>query len=82
MNKSFQVGIYSAEQTLYEGQAISLVVPSESGYLGVLVDHAPVIAKLQAGKIIIRLPTGSTNVIESSSGGFLEILRNQVTLLL
>ena len=82
MAKNFQVGIYSAEKTLYEGQVISLVVPSESGYLGILADHTPVVAKLKSGKITLRLPTGSTNTIESSAGGFLEILRNQVTLLL
>lgn len=82
MAKNFQVGIYSAEKTLYEGQATSLIVPSQSGYLGILADHAPVVAKLKAGKITLRLSIGSTNVLESSAGGFLEILRNQVTLLL
>jgi F-type H+-transporting ATPase subunit epsilon len=82
MAKPFQVGIYSSNQILYEGIAISLIVPSASGYLGVLADHAPLVAKLLDGKITIRTPEGNTNVIASSSGGFLQVLQNQVTLLL
>ena len=82
MAKIFQVGIYSSEQILYEGEAISLIVPSESGYMGVLADHAPIIAKLAAGKITLHLPTGKSSVIDASAGGFLEVLKNQVTLLL
>ena len=82
MAKTFQVGIYSSDQILYEGEAVSLIVPSVSGYLGVLADHASIVAKLTVGKIILRLSTGKTSVIGVSAGGFLEVLKNQVTLLL
>lgn len=82
MAKTFQVGIYSTDQALYEGEAISLTLPSASGYLGVLADHAPLVARLSAGKVTLRLSTGETRVIGISAGGFLEVLRNQVTLLL
>jgi len=82
MAKTFQVGIYSRDETLYEGEVVSLVIPSTSGYLGVLAGHIPIVAKLAAGKIILRLPTGRSSVIESSGGGFLEVLQNQATLLL
>ena len=80
--KVFQVGIYSRDKIIYEGQAVSLIAPSESGYLGVLADHAPIVAKLSIGKITVRTPEGNTTVIDSSSGGFLEVLQNQATLLL
>ena len=82
MAKIFQVGIYSTDQTLYEGEAISLILPSALGYLGVLADHAPLVARLSAGKVTLRLSTGETRVMDISTGGFLEVLRNQVTLLL
>lgn len=83
MAKTFQVGIYSTDQTLYEGEAISLILPSlASGYLGVLADHAPLVTRLSAGKVTLRLSTGETRVMGISAGGFLEVLRNQVTLLL
>jgi len=82
MSKAFQVGIYSSDQTLYEAEATSLIVPSASGYLGVLADHAPLVARLSSGKITLRLSTGKTRVIDISAGGFFEVLKNQVTLLL
>jgi len=80
--KVFKVGIYSSDKTIYEGEAISLIAPSESGYLGVLAEHAPLVARLTRGKITLRSSTGKTSEIDSSPGGFLEIFKNQVTLLL
>ena len=82
MAKAFQVGIYSSDKTIYEGEIVSLVAPSVSGYLGVLADHAPMVVKLSTGKITLRTPGGNINVIDSSVDGFLEVLQNQVTLLL
>ena len=82
MAKTFQVGIYSSDKVIYEGEAISLIVPSASGFLGVLADHAPLVARLSNGKITIRTREGNTSAIDSSPGGFLQVLRNQVTLLL
>ena len=82
MAKTFQVGIYSSDKIIYEGKAISLIAPSVLGFLGVLADHAPLVAKLSSGKITIRTREGNTKVIDSSSGGFLQVLQNQATLLL
>ncbi len=82
MDKTFQVGIYSSDKIIYEGQIVSLIAPSESGYLGVLADHAPLAAKLVSGKITLRLAGGKINVIDSPTRGFIEVLKNQVTLLL
>jgi F0F1-type ATP synthase epsilon subunit len=80
--KTFQVGIYSRDKVIYEGKATSLIVPSELGYLGVLADHAPLVAKLSEGKITIRNSEGGSTLVDSSAGGFLEVLQNQATLLL
>ena len=80
--KVFKVGIYSSNKTIYEGEAVSLIAPSESGYLGVLAGHAPLVARLTSGKITLRLSTDKISVIDASAGGFLEVLKNQVTLLL
>jgi len=82
MAKTFQVGIYSSDKIIYEGEAVSLIVPSVLGSLGVLANHAPLVAKLLPGKITLRLPQGNTSVIDSSQSGFLQVLENQATLLL
>lgn len=59
-----------------------MVVPCQSGYLGVLAGHAPLVAKLAAGKITLRLATGENSVIDSYPGGFIEVINNQATILL
>ena len=80
--KAFQLGVYSKDKIIYEGQVVSLIVPSVLGFLGILANHAPLVAKLSSGKITMRARDGNTRVIDSSPGGFLEVLKNQVTLLL
>ncbi|MCX5693578.1 MAG: hypothetical protein NT014_00345 [Candidatus Omnitrophica bacterium] len=82
MAKTFQVGVYSSDKIIFEGAVVSLIAPSVLGSLGILADHAPLAAKLSSGKIVIRTLEGSTNVIDSLSGGFLQILHNQATLFL
>jgi F0F1-type ATP synthase epsilon subunit len=80
--KVFQVGVYSRDKIIYEGKAVSLIVPSKLGYLGVLADHAPIVAKLVSGKITIRSLEGDTAVIDLPEEGFLEVFQNQATILL
>ena len=46
MTHLFRLNIYSQEKTLYDGEIFSLIAPGESGYLGVLANHAPLIANL------------------------------------
>ena len=81
MHKAFQVGIYSRDKILYEGQILSLVVPSASGYLGVWADHAPLVARLKPGLITLRDLLGKSMAIELSTQGYLEILQNKVMIL-
>ena len=82
MAKTFQVGVYSKDNIIYEGQAVSMMAPSVFGYLGILADHAPLVAKLASGKITIRNKEGQASTFNSSPQGFLQVLKNQVTLLL
>ncbi len=80
--KTFQVNINSREKVIYEGKAVSLIVPCQSGYLGILADHAPLAARLSKGKITLRLASGGVNLVDSSINGFLEVVKNQATILL
>jgi F-type H+-transporting ATPase subunit epsilon len=82
MVKTFQFGIYSSDKTIYEGEVASLVAPSESGYLGILAFHAPVVAKLKPGVITFKDSAGVAKAIEIKQTGYLEVLRNNVTILL
>ncbi len=82
MANIFQVGIYSSDKTIYEGEAVSLVAPSESGYLGILAFHAPIVTKLRPGVITLKNSAGVASVIEVKQSGYLEVLRNKAMILL
>ena len=82
MEKDFLLTILCPDKKLYEGRIKSLVAPAESGYLGILVNHAPLITNLGAGKITIRNPSDEVTVFHVKGKGFLEVLKNNVTLLL
>lgn len=80
--KSFSLSIITPDKTLYEGNVSSLIAPSRLGYLGVLADHAPLIAILAAGRITLREGLNGQKVFDSKAGGLLEIKKNNVTILL
>ena len=81
--KPFLVSILTAEKKVYQGEAVSLVVPAALGFMGILADHAPYLARLTVGKIILKKTEEDPGTVFYSKGkGFLEILKNKVTMLL
>ena len=82
MEKDFSVTIFSQDKKLYAGRAKSLNVPAETGYLGVLANHDFLISNLVSGKITIRQPSDELLVINSKGQGFLEVAKNNATILL
>ena len=82
MEKVFQIKILVPEKKIYSGEVSSLIVPAALGYLGVLADHAPLIANLVPGKITYRDNQGKETVINNSAKGFIEVGKNAATLLL
>jgi ATP synthase F1 epsilon subunit len=82
MAKTFSVSIITPEKQIYQGKAVSLVVPAALGYLGVLADHDALAANLVEGKIVVSEESGKKADFYSLSKGFLQVLKNNVTLLL
>ncbi|KPJ61285.1 MAG: hypothetical protein AMJ46_03085 [Latescibacteria bacterium DG_63] len=80
MSSLFRLKILTLEESLYEGDVNSLTAPGFEGYFGVLAHHAPLIATLRPGKLIVRDREGKENLY-AVSGGFLEVSGNSVTLL-
>lgn len=80
--KLFNISIITPDKTLYEGRISSLIAPSKLGYLGVLADHAPLIATLASGKIILKEDSKEQKIFNSKGDGLLEIMNNNVTILL
>jgi F-type H+-transporting ATPase subunit epsilon len=82
MAPTFNVSIQSREAKLYEGSAVSLVAPGEMGYLGILHSHAPIVTTLKRGKITVRTDSGKTILIKSDDGGFMDVLKDHVSIVL
>jgi F-type H+-transporting ATPase subunit epsilon len=68
------------EKILYQEEIVSLVAPGLEGYLGVMANHAPMVAMLKAGEVKITDANGQTAFF-ALSGGVLEVEKEEVILL-
>ena len=82
MDASFHLTIMTPETTLFDGRVISLIAPCALGYLGVLAHHAPLIASVVRGNIVIRKDSQEEKLIHAEGEGFLEVLENNVMVIL
>lgn len=80
MAHTFDVDVVAADHKVYSGQAVSAVVPAADGYLGILPEHAPLVAALKVGELTITPPDASPIVL-AVSGGFLRVDHDKVTIL-
>jgi F-type H+-transporting ATPase subunit epsilon len=78
MAGAFELNILTPEKSLYKGRATSVIVPVDSGYIGILCDHAPLVAKMGKGRITIKDISLKTETLDSPGNGFLEVSRNNV----
>ena len=74
-----QLEIITAERRVFTDEVEDLVASSIDGELGILPYHAPLMAALQPGEIMICQEGQETYL--AVSGGFLEVMGNQVTIL-
>ncbi len=82
MAKSFEVKVVAPDGATWSGAAVSLVAPSEFGYLGILADHAPLAVNLGRGKIIIRDGSGKVSEFRAEGKGFLSVFKNKASVIL
>ena len=71
--------IVTPEKHLFSGQVDSVTVPANTGYLGIMPGHAPLLAELGIGEI--SYSTGEETDFLFCSWGFLEVLPDRVVLL-
>jgi F-type H+-transporting ATPase subunit epsilon len=81
MNNSFHLDILTCGRIIYSAAVISLTVPAEFGYLGVLANHAPLFARLVKGRITVKDSLKENKVFDFQGSGFIEVLKNKVTII-
>lgn len=80
MANTLHVDVVSAEQSVYSGEAEFVVLPGESGELGVYPQHTPLITRIKPGSLRIK-PVGAEEELIFVAGGILEIQPKVVTVL-
>ena len=71
--------IVTPERLVLSETVDEVILPGSEGYLGVLPGHAPLLTGLAAGELTYR--TGDVTRHLAVSGGFVEVLRDRVSIL-
>ena len=77
---TIQVDVVSAEEAVFSGQAKFVALPGESGELGILPGHTPLITRIKPGSVRIEMADGGEEFV-FVAGGILEVQPNAVTVL-
>ncbi|MFJ1299917.1 F0F1 ATP synthase subunit epsilon [Bordetella genomosp. 5] len=77
---TLHVDVVSAEEAIFTGEAKFVVLPGESGELGILPGHTPLISRIRPGTVkIVRADEGEETIFVA--GGILEVQPGSVTVL-
>ncbi len=77
---TLHVDVVSAEEQIFSGEAKFVALPGESGELGILPKHTPLITRIKPGAVRIERTDGSEEFV-FVAGGILEVQPNRVTVL-
>ena len=76
---TLQVNIMTPDRIFWTEEAEELILPTNSGQMGVLQNHAPLITALEIGVMLIRTKKEWTSI--ALMGGFALVNQNKVTVL-
>ena len=76
---SLNVRVITPDKVVYDASAEELILPSSTGQLGILTDHAPLLTALDIGVMRLKTDAGWTSIVLME--GFAEVEDNKVTIL-
>jgi len=79
MANTIHVDVVSAESSIFDGEAEFVVLPGESGELGIFPQHTPLITRVRPGSVRIKLAGENREELVFVAGGILEVQPNRVT---
>ena len=80
--KTFHLTVARVGENVFDGDAVSVILPGSDGVFTVLADHESLVSTLSAGEASIEAADGKSYRILVPEGGVAEISRNQATILL
>lgn len=78
---TIKVDVVSAEESIFSGDAELVSLPGQSGELGILPGHVPLITLIRPGFVRIRMPGKQEPEQVFVAGGVLEVQPDLVTVL-
>lgn len=81
MASTIQVDVVSAEESIFSGLAEFVALPGETGELGILPQHTPLITRIKPGSVRIKVPDQEEDVLVFVAGGILEVQPKAVIVL-
>ena len=78
---TIHVDVVSAEESIFSGEAKFVALPGESGELGILPQHTPLITRIKPGAVRIERADNGEEEFVFVAGGILEVQPNTVTVL-
>jgi F-type H+-transporting ATPase subunit epsilon len=74
------IKIIAPDRTVWETEADEVILPSSTGQLGILTNHAPLITALDIG--VMRVRVSGKWVPVAVMGGFAEVENNKITVII
>ncbi|MDR0233975.1 MAG: F0F1 ATP synthase subunit epsilon [Zoogloeaceae bacterium] len=81
MTMTVRVDIVSAEEEIFSGLVELAVFPGESGELGIMPRHTPLLTRVKAGTVRLKIPDENRFEMIYVSGGMLEVQPHLITVL-
>jgi len=78
---TLHVDVVSAEGSIFSGEAQFVALPGESGELGILPRHTPLITRIRPGAVRIKRADNGEEEFVFVAGGILEVQPGSVTVL-
>lgn len=81
MARTFHFRIVTREGVKFDAPVVYVRLHAQDGYFGVMANHAPLIAVLTPGDLIITEQPGRTPRLYAAGAGVVEVRENEVTAL-
>jgi F-type H+-transporting ATPase subunit epsilon len=79
--KTIKVSIVTPDGPVYESDVEMVIAKAQSGELGILPGHIPMVAPLAIGVVRLKTAGGKQDDLVAVSGGILEVRPEKVTIL-
>ena len=80
--RAFHLTIARVGENIFDGEAVSAILPGDDGVFTVLANHEAFVSELKSGEAHVVGADGQTYHFELPHGGIAEVSSNQATVLL